>query len=255
MRRLALFCLLVLAGPVAAASLDREELRVGLGADDPPFAFVSDTGEAAGFEVDLVRALCARLQVRCTFSPTYAPDVLPQLQGHGVDLVPGLTITEARSREMGFTEPYYRAPSRFIVRRGKALDPSAAGLRGTVVGVERGSVQDRYVSATYPAATMRRYDDRTELYLDLALDRLDTVLTDAVAARVQFLSTDLGADFDFVGPQLDDPEWFGKGVGIAVSKGDDRLRTALNGALQAIRGDGTLDAIASLYFPFPLDGT
>ena len=255
MRRLALLCLLVLAGPAMAATLDREELRVGLGVDDPPFAYVGDTGEVAGFEVDLVRALCTRLQVRCTFGPTYAQEVLPQLQGHAVDLVPGLTITESRSREMDFTEPYHRAPSRFIARRGKPLDPSAGGLRGTIVGVERGSVQDRYVSATYPAATVRRYGDRTELYLDLALDRLDTVLTDTVAARVQFLGTDLGAEFDFVGPQLDDPEWFGKGVGIAVSKGDDRLRTALNGALQAIRGDGTLDAIASQYFPFPLDGT
>lgn len=255
MLRLALLCLLGLTATAGAAPLDRDELRVGLAAEDPPFAYVGDTGEVAGFTADLARALCARLRVRCGLGAVDAQEIVAQVQGRAVDLVPGLTITEARRREVDFTDAYYHAASRFIVRRGKPLDPSTSGLRGMTVGVERSSVQDRYVSATFPAATVRRYGDRSELYMDLALDRLDTVLTDVVAARVQFLGTNLGAEFDFVGPALDDPQWFGDGVGIAVSKGDDRLRQALNEALRGLRTDGTLDVIASQYFPFQLDGT
>ena len=254
MLRLALLCLLVPIAGAQAAPLDRDELRAGLATEDPPFAYVDDTAQITGFEADLVRALCARLQVRCALSAIDVQELAPYVQARAVDLAPGLAVTEARRREMDFTEPYLRPPSRFVARRGKPLDPSATGLRGAVVGVERGSVQDRYVSANFPAATVRRYGDRGELYLDLALDRLDTVLTDTVAARVQFLGTDLGADFDFVGPALDDPQWFGEGVAIGVGKGDDRLRTALDDALRGLRGDGTFDAIASQYFPFQLEG-
>lgn len=255
MLRFALLCLLALTAPAGAASLDRDELRVGLSTEDPPFAYVSDTGEVAGFAADIARAVCARLRVRCVLGAVDAQEIVSQVQGRAIDFVPGLTITEARRREVDFTDAYYRAASRFIARRGKPLDPSTTGLRGMIVGVERASVQDRYVSANFPVATVRRYGDRSELYLDLALNRLDAVLTDIVAARVQFLGTDLGAEFDFVGPALDDPQWFGDGVGIAVGRGDDRLRQALNEALRGLRGDGTLDVIASQYFPFQLDGT
>ena len=134
-------------------------------------------------------------------------------------------------------------------------DPAATGLRGLVVGVQRGTVQDRYVTSTYPAAIVRRYADKTELYLDLALGRLDTALANVVASRVQFLGTDLGAEFEFVGPVLDDKNWFGEGVGIGVRKGDGALLKALNQALREIRSDGTFDAIRSQYFSFELDGT
>ena len=255
MLRMALLCLLVLPSVAGAATLDRDELRVGLATDDPPFAYVSDTGEVSGFSADMARTLCARMRVRCVLGTFDPQEIVAQVLAGAVDLAPGLTITEARRRDVAFTDAYYQAASRFIARRGKSLDLSATGLRGLIVGVERGSMQDRYVSATFPAATVRRYGDRSELYLDLALDRLDTVLTDIVAARVQFLGTDLGAEFDFVGATLNDPQWFGDGVGIAVSKGDDHLRHALNEALRGLRSDGTLDVIASRYFPFQLDGS
>jgi arginine/ornithine transport system substrate-binding protein len=63
-----------------------------------------------------------------------------------------------------------------------------------------------------------------------------------------FLKTDLGAGFDFVGPALDDPEWFGRGEGIAVRKGNTRLLTELNGALRQILADGTYTEIRRQFF-------
>ena len=98
-----------------------------------------------------------------------------------------------------------------------------------------------------------RYPNRSELFIDLTLGRLDAVLTDVIAGRVEFLETELGADYDFAGPALDDPAWFGRGTGIAVRKGDEELRGALDGALREVRADGTLDAIRSRYFGFSIE--
>ena len=77
------------------------------------------------------------------------------------------------------TKPFYVAPNRFVVRRGSTLEISPSGLAGKKVGVRRGTVQDRFVSATYPAAKIQRYADLSELYIDLALGRLDTVMATA----------------------------------------------------------------------------
>jgi arginine/ornithine transport system substrate-binding protein len=119
--------------------------------------------------------------------------------------------------------------------------------------VQRGTTQDRYASAMFTRSTLRRYPDRAELFLDLALGRLDAVLTNVVAAPVEFLDTELGAGFDLAGPVLDDPAWFGDGIGIAVRKGDEQLRAALNDALRDLRGSGNLDALRSRYFGFDVD--
>ena len=248
----ALACLLVLAlwAPCAAAAT---ELRVGLETAAPPFAFINNTGEFDGFNADLSRALCARMDATCTFVPSRIPEFAQKLQSRAVDFVPGLSITEARRRSADFTRPFYVAPNRFIVRRGTKLEISPEGLAGKILGVRRGTVQDRFVTASYPLAKIRRYGNLQELFIDLALGRLDTVLAEEVASRVQFLDVELGADFELTGPRLADPAWFGDGIGIAVRKGDDRLREALDRAMAAIKADGTFDAIRRRYFTFALE--
>ena len=253
MRRRYLLLLLLAAGRSVPAFADRRELRVGLETASPPFAYIDNAGEFAGFNADLSRALCSRMDVTCTFVPSRIPDFAQKLQSRAVDFVPTLSITEARKKVADFTKPFYVAPNRFVVRRGSTLEISPSGLAGKKVGVRRGTVQDRFVSAMYPAAKIQRYADLSELYIDLALGRLDTVLTEEVASRVQFLDVELGRDFTLTGPRFADPAWFGDGIGIAVRKGDDALRNDLDAALQQIRSDGTFDAIRRRYFSFQLE--
>ena len=56
------------------------------------------------------------------------------------------------------------------------------------------------------------------------------------------------------GPDFTDPRWFGDGAGIAVRKGETELLDALNGAIAAIRADGTYKAINDKYFNFDAYG-
>jgi ABC-type amino acid transport substrate-binding protein len=250
---LTLALLAIAAGTVVAASLERRELRVGVPANEAPFAFVGDDGAFRGFNVDLVRILCRRLGVRCGFVAISVADPAQLLQNRSVDLVPGVAITEPRRHTLDFTASYYATPGRFIVRRGRGLDVSPEGLAGQIIGVQRGTTHERYAAATYPRSTLRRYPNRSELFIDLTLGRLDAVLTNVIAGRVEFLESELGAEYDFAGPALDDPAWFGSGTGIAVRKGDEQLRGALDSALREVRADGTLDAIRSRYFGFSIE--
>lgn len=248
-----ILCLLGVAASAATAPLERRELRVGVPANEAPFAFVGDDGAFRGFNVDLVRAMCRRLGVRCSFVATSVVEPAQPLQNRSVDLVPGVAITEPRRHALDFTASYYVTPGRFIVRRGRGLDISPEGLAERIIGVQRGTTQERFAAATYPRSSLRRYPNRRELFIDLTLGRLDAVFTNVIAGRVEFLETALGADYDFAGPAFDDPAWFGSGSGIAVRKGDEQLRAALDTALREIRADGTLDAIRSRYFGFSIE--
>ena len=255
MRQLLVGLLLVafLPGALAAAPLTRRELRVAAPSNDQPFAYLDEDGTVRGFTVDVARALCRRLEVQCTLVTIEVLDPVPLLQSRSVDLVPAVAITEPRRRVLDFTERYYRSPGRLVAPRGRGLEPTANALADRVIGVQRGTTQDRFAGANFTRSTLRRYSDRTELFLDLALGRLDAAFTNVIAARTEFLDTELGAGFEFAGPALDDPAWFGEGVGIAVRKGDEQLRAALDDALRELRGSGRLDAIRRRYVSFGID--
>ena len=51
---------------------------------------------------------------------------------------------------------------------------------------------------------------------------------------------------------FNDPKYFGVGAGIAIRKGEDKLREALNKAITAIRANGTYKKINEKYFPFDI---
>lgn len=237
----------------AAAPLDRRELRAGVATNQPPLAYVDEDGAFRGIAVEVARASCRRLQVRCSLVAVDVFDPVPPLQSRAVDFIPAVAITEALRRALDFTERYYRAPARLVTARGRGLEPSSQGLAERTVGVQRGTAGDRYATANFARSSLRRYPDQAELFLDLALGRLDAALSDVIGARSEFLDTEVGAGFEFAGPALDDPVWFGDGIGIAVRRGDERLRAALDGALRDLRQSGVLEAIRGRYVGFAID--
>ena len=152
-------------------------------------------------------------------------------------------------RHVDFSVVYRTVPNGFVARRHASLEISPEGLAGKKIGVRRNSVHDRYATDQYGAtAIIRRYSDLAELFVDLALGRNDAVLVEVPAARTSFLQTRLGADYEFVGPELNDERWFGTGIGIGVRKGAAPRREAFNRALAAIRADGTYQRIIARYF-------
>ena len=248
--RALLVLLLVLTAAGPSLALERRELRVGVETASPPFSALDEFGGFRGFNVDVTRALCEQMQVSCTLVATNLGDAIANLQNRVVDLVVAMmSITPARKQLVDFTEPYFHSGNRAIGRRGMRDDLSPDALRGKTIGVHRGTTHDAYATTTYGGvATIRRYADRDELFIDLALGRLDLVISDGAAARTGFLDTELGSGFTFIGPELEAPQFFGEGEAIALRKGDEELRQALNQALARIRADGTLAAIGREYF-------
>jgi hypothetical protein len=90
--------------------------------------------------------------------------------------------------------------------------------------------------------------------LTSTLVRLDLAFADGITLTESFLKTDLGIEYDFIGPTLSDPRWFGRGEGIAVCQGNIDLLARLNGALRQIVADGTYQEIRMRYFDYDIYG-
>jgi arginine/ornithine transport system substrate-binding protein len=253
---LAAIVLLVWMGIVPLAKTTDGFLRIGVQNERPPFSFTDEKGELQGFDVEIAWALCVASQSECQLVPLDFAALLPGLEEGRIDAaVASMTITEERLKRVDFTDKYYQATNRFVARRGSVADISPQGLAGKTIGVKRGTIHDRYLSDQFAdTAAIRRYGYSDEIFIDLALGRLDLAFADNITLTESFLKTDLGADFDFVGPALSDSQWFGRGEGIAVRKGNADLLARLNGALRQIRADGTYDEIRTKHFDYDIYG-
>ncbi|MDO9610248.1 MAG: ABC transporter substrate-binding protein [Serpentinimonas sp.] len=231
-------------------------LRVAVDATYKPFTYKTSDGRLTGFDVHIAQALCNELRRRCVFVEQVWDGMIPGLLARKYDvIISSMSITDERRRVVDFTDKYYSTPSGIVVRTGTPFT-GPASLRGKRIGVLKGSTQERFaLGELRPAGVIIvPYDAQNQVYLDIQSGRLDGTVADRVEVTAGFLSKPEGRGFGFVGPELRDRRYFGDGMGIALRRGQDELRTQLNNAIRAIRANGTYDRIARLYFDFDIYG-
>ena len=241
--------------PTPAAAHVSAVLRVGVEAAYPPFSELAPDGQLRGFDIDIANALCARLQARCEFIKTEFDAMIPALRAKKFDaIVASMSITPERQKAVDFTAKYYHSGARFVARADATFEATPAGLKGKNIGVQRGTIHDRYATAKFSGATITRYSKQDEVFLDLLSGRIDASLADVVAIDIGFLKTAQGKGYSMRGPNYDDAAFFGTGAGIAVRKGDTALRDKLDAAIIAMRADGSYKKINDRYFEFDIYG-
>lgn len=251
-RRAALAAPLTLA-PAAWAQAP-QRLRIGFAVGYAPFSEIASDGQLKGFEIDLANALCARMGVQCASSIIDFDGLMPALQSRKIDaIMASMSITPEREQTIAFSTPYYYSPARLIASTDAKLAVTPAGLKGKRIGVERGTVHERFLAEAFKDSQVVRYGTQDQAFLDLKSGRLDAVLADAVVAQFGFLNKSDGRGFGLVGPDFRDAKYFGKGIGVGLRKADAAtLGKQINDALAALRANGTLKALNDRYFSFDL---
>ena len=212
-------------------------------------------GQIVGFDIDIAQALCEKIGETCRLVRTSWQRMLPALTSGQCDaIVASMSDTPERRKTIDFTVRYYRAPVRFVGPQGTKLDDSPEAMAGKVVGVQRGTTNQSFMTAHYPATALRLYGNQEHVLLDLELGRLDAVLGEAVQLEAGFLKTPAGQGFAFFGAPRFDPAIQGDGAATGVRKADAELRDGLSAAIAAIRADGTYDRIAARYFDMDIYG-
>ncbi|MDN0122821.1 ABC transporter substrate-binding protein [Yersinia aleksiciae] len=244
----------MIATPAAAAAI--ETISFGVDGGYPPFDVLSPSGEITGFDIDIANALCDNLHAKCVFVKQPFESMIAALNARKFDaIIASLSITDERKKEVDFTDRYYRSAAQLVARKGSPLLPEVASLKGKTVGVQTGSIHETYAKKHWGGQGVKivSYANQDNVYLDLLSGRINASLQDNIQAASSFIDTPRGQKFAFAGPVIQD-ETISSDVGIAVGKDNPVLRDALNGAIKAIRADGTYDAIQKKYFSFDIYG-
>ena len=256
-RWLSLFTLITVA--LAAGSVwakDWNKVRIGVEGAYPPFSYTTPSGDLAGFDIDIAKALGEAMGAEVTLIAQDWDGIIPALLAKKYDaIIASMSITEERKKKVAFTNKYYQTPAKFVSKKGDIDQFSREAIKGKKVGVQRATIHDRYLTDNYGKdVEVKRYGTQDEAYLDLTAGRVDMLLADSVALSDGFLKKPEGADYQFVGPDLADPKWFGAGAGIAIRKGDTELVEKFNKAIEQIRSDGTYKTLQAKYFDFNVYG-
>ena len=244
-----------LALAAGSAAADGMKIRVATEGAYPPFNYVDKDGSLKGFDVDITNALCERMKAECTIVAQEWSGIITGLLAKKYDaIVAAMAITDARKKQVAFTDKYFNTPARFAGKKGANIQITPENLKGKKVGVQRATIHENFLRAKFPDAEIVVYDTTDNANADLANGRLDLRLDDSTALD-QFLKSDAGKPFEFIGPGFFEPrEILGYGAGIAVRKEDTALVAALNKALKEIRADGTYKKINDKYFTFDVYG-
>jgi polar amino acid transport system substrate-binding protein len=245
------------AGGVGADTLDASlgliengKLLVGMEISYPPFEYFTDDGTPIGLDIDLSNAIADKLGIgaeNVEFVNTDFNAILSGLDANKYDVaISAVTIDAERSQAVDFTTPYIENWQNIVVKAGSAPVDSLDALEGKKVGMQDGTtsagiVDDMIASGQLATTEKFLYDSVLNAFDDLALGRIDCVLTDSTVAA-GYLEREAGK-YEISWNQQNVPGAAAEEFGIAVKKGNAALLEAVNKALAELEASGTLDGL------------
>ena len=249
---LGLACCAALFGSAAFA----KEVRLASDFTYPPFNYKNAEGTPVGFDIEIADALCAQAKLECTWVAQSWDALIPSLLARKSDVImASMRITEDRKKKVLFTNKDYQTPARFVAAKQAGFAIDEAGMKGKVIGVQQGTIHDRYVTDKFGAvAEIKRYTGQDEVYIDMQNGRLDATFGNADQLSLAFLDKAEGKGFEFKGQAVTDKAYIGEGTALALRMQDKDLAEKFNQAIVEIRQNGTYDKIAAKYFTFDIYG-
>lgn len=242
---------LAMAAASSAQARDYDNVRIGVDVPYVPMEYRTPEGDLTGFDIDLGNAMCEEIGVTCEWVEQEWDGIIPGLLSRNYDAVmSSMTINDERRQQVLFSEPYITMPSAWFA--ASDLDITEANeetLEGLTIGVQRGTLQDNYVTDKYSSvADISRYSTADDMVLDMDAQRLDIVFLDFPIGQSTLVENE-DADYTIVGEKISEPkEYFGDGFGIAFRQRDEALADKFNEALATLQENGTYDEIHSRYF-------
>ncbi len=235
----------VVAGGAQAASLAQikkaDAFRVGTEGTYPPFTFHDASGQLTGFDVEIARAIGAKLGVKVEFLEGHWDGLIAGLDADRYDAVINeVGITEARQKKYAFSQPYIASKAALIVRSDNTDITGFADLKGKSAAQTLSSNFGKI--ATDNGAELVGTDGFDQSIALVIQHRADATINDSLSyldfkkhkpdAPVKLAATMANADFS----------------GVIMAKDEPDLLAAVNKALDEMKADGTYLKISEKYF-------
>ncbi|PTM93514.1 transporter substrate-binding domain-containing protein [Mycoplana dimorpha] len=234
---------LLMAGAAQAADLGGKLLKVGSDTTSPPMESIDPaTGQVVGFDVDVVNAICAKINCQVEFVTTGWDGIFAALDQGNFDLVAsGVSITDERKKAMDFSEPYIVNSQAVLTRvEDQNLSLEEFKAQGRKLSAQANTTDAQVAENVVGKENVVAYDSFSAAIIALKNKDVDGVVingANAAAYEREFAGELVAAIKDLESDPL----------GLVFRKGDENV-AAFNEGLEAIKDDGTLDQLIAKYW-------
>ena len=230
-------------GDAAFTTVEEGKLIMSTNAAFPPYEMTDDSGAVVGIDADIAAAIAEKLGLELQIDDMDFDSALLAVQQGKSDIVmAGVSVTEDRLLVMDFTDSYATGVQVVIVKEGS--DVTLDNLGEKMIGTQRGTTGYIYASDTpenggYGEDHVVAYDNGITAVQALMNGQVDCVIIDNGPAQ-EFVDANPGLTI------LETP-WVEEEYSIGVNKGNTALLDAVNGALNELIADGTVQSIIDSY--------
>lgn len=236
----------------AGGEEERTTLIVGFDAEFPPYGYVDENGEFAGFDLDLAQEVCDRRGWKLVKQPIDWAAKDMELSSGTIDCIwNGFTIN-GREDDYTWSIPYVNNKQVIVVTTDSGIT-DFAGLEGKTMGVQQDSsalsALEEEANAELAAsfAATEQYADYNTAFMNLEAGAIDALAVDIGVASYQLASR--GDGFVILEQELASEQY-----GIGFLLGNDSLKNAVEETLLEMVADGTFDEIVEKYSDFGMAG-
>jgi polar amino acid transport system substrate-binding protein len=234
------------------ADLNCQEITIAVENAYLPFNYILvATGEAGGWDYDAWKEICSRLNCTPVFVETPWDGMIQQVSDGQFDVgADGVTITDPRKEQVDFSDGYLTIQQKLLVRKGETRFASIEEFVSNpdlILGTQVSTTNYETATQYLPAERIQAFEQFPFAIQALISGDVDAVLIDGIVGE-GYISQHPD-QIEFVGPAIQSDE-----LGFIFPKGS-ALVASVNLALQAMKDDGTLDALNTKYFGPDFDVT
>ena len=227
------------AAPAALTTVTAGKLTMSTNAAFPPYEMTTDSGDFEGIDIEVADAIAKKLGLELQVDDMDFDAALLAAQNGKSDMVmAGVTVTDERLKVMDFSDTYAEGIQSIIVPEGSDI-ATADDLSGKAIGTQRGTTGYIYCTDDFGEDNVIAYDDGLTAVQALNNGQVDAVVIDNAPAK-EFVEANPGL-------KILDTAYAQEDYAIGVAKGNTELLNAINGALEELEADGTLQAIVDKY--------
>lgn len=222
---------------------ERGTIIIGLEGDWAPWSFVDENDELTGFDVEVARAIAAKLGVEVQFIPGEWDGLFAGMDAGRYDIViNGVEVTPERTEKYDFTEPYAYIRTALIVRGDNETIKTFDDLKGKKTA---NSIASTYMNlAEDYGATCYGVDTLDETLTMVLQGRVDATLN-AIVSYTDYMAQHPDANLKVVATTDD-----ASNVSIPMRKGEETasLMEAINQAIAELHEEGVISELSLKYF-------
>ena len=232
-------------GDPAFTTVTPGKLTMSTNASFPPYEMVADDGSFEGIDIEVAGAIAQKLGLELQVDDMGFDACLQAAQTGKSDIVmAGVTVTEERQAVMDFSNTYANGVQVVIVKEGSPIQTVDDLANANMIGCQMGTTGYIYCSDTpenggFGEDHVTPYDDGAAAVQALMNGQIDAVVIDNMPAQ-EYVAANPGL-------KILDGEFTNEDYAIGVAKGNTALLDAINGALEELTNDGTIQSIVDKY--------